>query len=141
MDDFYINEEEAYKAIKSIRLPLKPTVEPSSNTGHSRGYGRIANTNTSSTTSCTTSGRSEVARYLLRKFENMPKTRDLAEAECICKNNLCFSCRQTGHGAGAPYCPFNIECGRYAFANVPREITKSEGDAYLRGRTAHLAIT
>jgi len=124
-----------------MRPPLKPAVEPSSNAGRGRGRGRIADTNTSSTTSCTASGRSEVARYLLRKFENMPKARDLAEAERIRKNNLCFSCRQTGHGARAPYCPFNMERGRYAFADVPREMTKSEGDAYLRGRTAHLAIT
>ena len=140
MHDFCVNEEEAFEAMKTLRP--KNTNTNDGVTGRSRGRGRgdDASGSGSSRPSARTS-RSEVARYLPRKYENMPKARDPDEAERIRKNNLCFSCRQPGHGAGAPQCPFNMARGRYAFADIPREMTKAQYDTFIQGRAnTHLAI-
>ena len=52
----------------------------------------------------------------------------------IFKNNLCFACREPGHSAGAKQCPFNTERGKYAFADVPREMTKAQYDTFQHDR-------
>jgi hypothetical protein len=64
----------------------------------------------------------------------LPKKTDPGETDRIFKNNLCFSCRQPGHSAGAKQCVFSTERGRYAFADVPREMTKDQYETFQRQR-------
>jgi hypothetical protein len=134
LNDFCVNEEEAYEAIKAMRPVTKAATDSASGNGRGRGRGRGRSADASSSGSGTGGGRgnsgrnNNIVRYLPRKYENMAKARDPAEAERIRKDNLCFACRQPGHGAGHADCPFNMDKGRYAFADIPREMTKAEYD-------------
>jgi hypothetical protein len=140
LDDFCVNEEEAHEAMKALR-PVVPKTAAADGAGRGRGRGR-GDAGGTNNTGAGRGGRSDIVRYLPLKFKGLPKSTDPVEGERIRKNNLCFSCRQTGHGAGSPQCPFNMDKGRFAFADVPREMSKADGDALIngRGRQAHLAI-
>ena len=138
-DAFCVIEENAYEAMKSMRGATK-TSNTESGTGRGRGRGANNTPGTSGTPSNRSggsrggSGRGEVARYLPNKYSNLPKKTDPGVTERIFKNNLCFACREPGHSAGAKQCPFNTERGKYAFADVPREMTKAQYETFQHGR-------
>ena len=138
-DDFCVIEENAYDAMKSMRTAAsKASGSGPGNTESGRGRGRGAS-NAASTPGASGGGRSggsrgaEVVRYIPNKYNNLPKKSDPGETDRIFKNNLCFSCREPGHSAGAQQCVF-FDRGKFAFANVPREMTKAQYETLQRGR-------
>jgi hypothetical protein len=129
-DNFCITEENAYEAMKTMRTAAPKALGSSGNNnagaGRSRrGRGNASDPAPASGNNNRTGGRSEVVRYIPIKFKNLPKKTDPGETDRIYKNNLCFGYRQPGYSAGDKQCPFNTERGRYAFTDVPREMTKA----------------
>jgi hypothetical protein len=141
-DEFCIAEENAYDAMKAMR----PKASGSGNNhndaggagsgrGRGRGRGNAGDPADHNDNNNRTGGtRGEVVRYIPLKFKSLPKKTDPGETDRIFKNNLCFSCRQPGHSAGAKQCVFSTERGRYAFADVPREMTKDQYETFQRQR-------
>ncbi|KAM0691544.1 hypothetical protein Q7P36_007743 [Cladosporium allicinum] len=137
-DDFCISEENAYDAMQSIRTAApKASGSSSSNTESSSGRsGRNGSSRgrRGGNTSSSSSGRGEIVHYIPMKYNNLPKKNEPAETERIHKYNLCFSCCQPGHSAGAKQCVFSLDRSRFAFADIPCEMTKQQYEDFTRGR-------
>ncbi|KAM0708516.1 hypothetical protein Q7P35_005168 [Cladosporium inversicolor] len=129
LDDFCLDQELAYHAMKMLR-PKAPAGASKDDFSLGRGRGRGRGNNPPD---CRTqSAPPGIIRYLPCKYQNLPKACDPIEAACICTNNLCFGCRESGHGAGDPSCIFAKSKGCYAYADVPYEMTAEQGNAYMK---------
>jgi hypothetical protein len=134
LDDFCLDQESAYYAIKALYprtiTGARDDIYLGIGPGRGRGRGRGAFGNPPDRR--TQSAPASVVRYIPREYENMPKAREPVEAARITRLRLCWSCRKLGHASGDPTCIFSRAKGRYAFADVPREMPRAKGDAYLR---------